>query len=281
MPDGAQDDPHLVGGNLQRIADAVRARIEGEAAVSAVCVEKSGERDGDPVVLALTEGLALAFTDTDDGVVLAVDPNLLAEGVLATHLVIDDVRPDKRDVHAARHFAGSKGAAALDVDVVDGGHLGSPAADADICGGMSAVDDGACGLGHGSSGGAGGAALRDCLIRVVFQILAFLVLGVLGVAEDHGRLLGGGEDIRTVAVDLGGDELVGARRQRDDHDDRGHTDDHTDEREDRPQLVRPERLQRDADGFSECHKVGLYRFYVPWSAPAIAKSSFSQKPALQ
>jgi hypothetical protein len=83
-----------------------------------------------------------------------------------------------------------------------------------------------------------------------------LVLREFRVAENDGGLLGGGKDVGPVAVNLGSDEFVDASHQGDDHDDRGHTDDHTDERENGAQLVRPERLQRDADSFSEGHKGG-------------------------
>ena len=150
----------------------------------------------------------------------------------------------------------SKGAAALDVDVVDGGHLRSPAADIDVGGGVGAVDHGTGGVGHSAGGGAGVAAFRDRLIGLVFQVFALLVLHEFRVAEDDGGLLGSGEDVRAVAIDLGGDEFVGAGDERDDHDDRGHTDDDTDEGEDGAQLIRPERLQRDSDGFPECHRFG-------------------------
>ena len=83
MADGAQDDAHLVGRRAP--ADRrrrTRARVDGEAAVRAVGVEKGGERDGDPVVLALAQGLALALAHADDGVVLAVDADLFAQRVL-------------------------------------------------------------------------------------------------------------------------------------------------------------------------------------------------------
>ena len=108
VAEGAQDDADLIGGELQWIADAIGARIEGEAAVGAVGIEEGGERNGDPVVLALAEGLAFALADADDGVVFAVDADLFAERVFAAHLVVDDVGPDERDVQRRLSSPGVK-----------------------------------------------------------------------------------------------------------------------------------------------------------------------------
>ena len=58
------------------------ARIDGQAAVRSIGVEEGRQRDGDPVVLALPQRLALALAHANDRVVVAVDADFFADGVI-------------------------------------------------------------------------------------------------------------------------------------------------------------------------------------------------------
>jgi hypothetical protein len=84
--------------------------------------------------------------------------------------------------------------------------------------------------------------------------LALLVRHVVGVAGDDGGLLGDGEDVGALLVDLGGDVNLRAVDEGHDGDERGDADDHAEQREHGAQLVRPEGLEGDAECFFGLHE---------------------------
>src|SRR6185437_3678427 len=87
--------------------------------------------------------------------------------------------------------------------------------------------------------------------------LAFLKLDVVVVAGDELRLLGDGEDVGALLVDLGGDVDLCAVDERHHGDQRGDTDHHAEQREDGAHLVRPKRLEGDPECFFRLHERSL------------------------
>ena len=144
-----------------------------------------------------------------------------------------------------------------DVEVLHLGHVGGVAADADVGRGLLAVDDEAGGGLHGADLPAERALALHRVVLVNRDDLALLKLHVVVVAGDDRRLLGDGEDVGALLVDLGGDVDLRAVDERHDGDQRGDADDHAEQREHGAQLVRPERLEGDPECFLGLHERSL------------------------
>src|SRR5215475_5857545 len=87
------------------------------------------------------------------------------------------------------------------------------------------------------------------------NVLPPLEFFIFFVGEDDRRLLAQGKDVRTVAVDLGGDVLVHAVGKGDDCNHRGNSNNHADQREDGTKFIRPKRLQSNLDGLEKFHEI--------------------------
>ncbi len=114
------------GDDIHDFAAAAGIDVNVHGGVRAVGLEKSGERDGHPVVHALAQHFALAFGDADHRVGSAVDANLFAERVAGAEHVVDDVGADDGDVGAVLVFDLGEGAAEFDVEVGESGHGPGP-----------------------------------------------------------------------------------------------------------------------------------------------------------
>src|SRR5579864_5724470 len=113
------------------------------------------------------------------------------------------------------------------------------------------------------------ASIGDHLVIFHFQILAFLGFQkVLDVRLYRGHLAHD-EDVGTEIEDFLGDVVVNAGDEGDNGDDRSYTDDDTQKRQYRPQLIGPQGLKRHPNGFGVVHGCGvrLWTFGLgPWDA---------------
>ena len=131
------DHAHFVFGALHDLRLAVGAGIDVDRIVIAVDLLVGGDGYGDPVVLRLAEGLALAVADSDDGEGDAVDANFFADRIAVAQQVVDNVVSNNGVVGGVFVVGWGKAAAQRDVDVVERKHGPRVAAHAGIVAGVA------------------------------------------------------------------------------------------------------------------------------------------------
>src|SRR5215813_12900707 len=132
MPTRAQNGTSLVRCAVERRPYRSSLDVNHNAGICPIFALIGRDRYRNVVVLTLTQSLALAFADTDDGVRLAVNSNLLAERVHSGHEVVDDVIADNGGVRRILFVSRCKAAAQHDIQIRHGGHIPAPATDAGI-----------------------------------------------------------------------------------------------------------------------------------------------------
>src|SRR5712671_4067190 len=101
------------------------------------------------------------------------------------------------------------------------------------------------------------AFLEDGLVIVHSQILALLAFEKLVDVGDDGTDFADDENVSAEIKYLLCHVSIDAVDKRNHSDDSRYANHHSKQGEDRPQFIRPQRLQSDADGFSDVHDSGF------------------------
>ena len=97
VPPRAHNHAQLVGNRVHHRSASARIHIDHHAGVCIVCVQKSDERNSDPVIHALAQHLALALAHANDCVGRAIHADLFAQRVARAKHVVDNVGADNGD----------------------------------------------------------------------------------------------------------------------------------------------------------------------------------------
>ena len=227
------------------------------------------DRHHHPVVLRLAKGLPLPLAHAHNRVGRPVHAEFLADRVAVAHQVVHNVVAHHRVVRRVVNVGFGQRTAVVDVQVVQGKHRRRIAADLRIGAGVAVVHHVGAAVQQRAHFLAVGAALQDRLVVLIADNLALLKLEVIVRAHDDRRHPRDRENIRPVAGKFGAEVVVGGVGQGDDHNHRGNAHDHADNGQHRAQLVGPQRLHREFQGFLEVHPGSN-----PWSLAACA-SGFS------
>jgi len=145
------------------------------------------------------------------------------------------------------------GAALGDIEIGNHRHGPGDSADGGVRRRPGLVDDFARGGAVSADGYAGLALGENCLVVVEGDVFSLLELEIFfDRVPDYGHLANG-DDAGPVGVQLLGDEALGAIGQRDDGDDGRDADDYAQKREYRAELVGPEGLEGEFEGFGKQH----------------------------
>src|SRR5580658_7364278 len=101
------------------------------------------------------------------------------------------------------------------------------------------------------------AGVCHSLVVLYRQVLALLSLQEVVHVGDGGRNFEDQENVRTQIEYLLGHVVVDTGDEGDDGDNGSHSDDDAEQRQHRAQLVHPQRLQSDSNGFSDVHGTGF------------------------
>ena len=201
----------------------------------------------------MPQRLALPVAHAHNRVRNAVDANLLADRIAVAKQVVHNVVSHNHVVRAVFFVGGGKAATNHHIGIVQRNHGPRHAAHVGVGGRVPVVDHARCALEQRPNLAAFVAAVSHRLVIFETQDLALLITEVVLGVEDHAGHPRHGKHIRAMVCELGRHIPVGPVHQGNHHDHRCHPHHHANQRENGAQLVRPERLEREFDGFTELH----------------------------
>ena len=224
-----------------------------------VAIERRLVRRDDELVERDAERAPLLLHQPDDGVRNAANGELAADRIECREEVVGDVLPDHDHVHAAlvllrREEAAAHGRHLLDVEVVLGDrerlHRARLRDVPRLCGEVVVADDGvlhALGQGgdHRLDVGFLDARAAAQLAPVVVVVVADVDVGAIAELERVDR--------HDLADHLVGHVAAHAADDRHDGDQECDTDHHAEQGEEALELLHPDGLERESDGFEEGH----------------------------
>src|SRR5437667_3749760 len=120
MAAGAQDGASLVDGSIQLAAYPVGFSRNPDAGMLPELLKIRADRDGDKIVAALPQRLALLLCHPNHTVQLPFDSDLLVQGIHARKQRVDDIGADHGYVRTIVHVVFIQPAAGRQINVEDG-----------------------------------------------------------------------------------------------------------------------------------------------------------------
>ena len=230
----------MVGNRVHHRAPASGVHVNSHAILRAVILQKCREGNRDPVVHALAQHLALAFTHADQRVGRSADTNLLAQRIARAEHVIHNVAAHQGNVGAVRVLDFSERAPGGEIQIGKRGHRPGPAAHLGVGGGFGAVNHRPVGRSRRPHRYAGGAIGEDGFVIVEGDVFPLLEREILVHGDEGLRHFADRHHVRAIGLDLAGHKPLGPVGQGDDRDHGCNPDDHAQQREDRAHLVGPQ-----------------------------------------
>src|SRR6185437_13297822 len=255
--------------------------LNGEAAVAAAHLEIGAQGDDDEVVLVLAEDAADLLEGSDDGELLGIGANGVAQRVFGGEELACDAGADQADVSGVLILDVGEVAAEFDGAGVDATHGGGEAVDAGVIEFVVGVAESG-GAGHGA---ADGFAMRaGCGHGVHVLGIEVAVSQGFGEEVEIGNGERGARDPEDVGAEVGDlllDVEVGALDKGHDGDERGHAHDETEHRQRGAELVRADGVDGQYDVVGELDHVRNLHGTIPatrqlgrrWRSPPLALSA--------
>ena len=251
---GPQNGAGLVDGGVQLRAHAVGLARNTNAGVRSELLQISGDRDRHVVVAALAQRGSLLLAHANDPVHLALDANLLAQRIHGGKKIVHDVGANHAHLRTVFLIVFVEHAAGGEIEIKNRRHRGSQPPYPGVGDGLLLVSYVPAGVdGRSPNHGAVLAGLEHRLVVLHGQVFALLAFEKLVNVGDDGSHFADDENISAQIEDLLRHVAVDSVDEGDHGDHGSHADHHAQQGQGRAKLVRPQRQERDADGFKGGH----------------------------